>query len=331
MARDNRIDSIKGLLIILVILGHTIITLDNVNTVNHGVMGLIYIFHMPLFILISGYLTKHPAEQTSSKMWHGVANIFIPLIIFSLLVSVRDHLMGRQFMTAIAEFPYGILWYLVSLICWRIMLFYSPRSLLDKPWLYLGLALAVSLLSGLTHLGLFLSLQRTLNFYLFFLMGFYYHQGVLNNKLWHNNLLHAVVAVALLPLLFWLYPHCGNVMNGADYYGISGLPEKVMVLTCSICVTLLVFNLMRDNILLRTIGKDTMFYYLYHMFITTSLVVPMVVYNGWSRTLPFMLIYTAAAVAIMWLMSKIQFFHWLIHPTFKRDNKKEKPAIDASK
>ena len=37
MARDNRIDSLKGLLIILVILGHVITTLDNVNPLNHAV------------------------------------------------------------------------------------------------------------------------------------------------------------------------------------------------------------------------------------------------------------------------------------------------------
>ena len=55
MARDNRIDSLKGLLIILVIMGHFITSMNNVNIVNHAVMGMIYIFHMPLFILISGY------------------------------------------------------------------------------------------------------------------------------------------------------------------------------------------------------------------------------------------------------------------------------------
>ena len=48
MVRDTRLDSIKGLLIILVILGHLIIALDNYNFINHSVMGLIYIFHMPL-------------------------------------------------------------------------------------------------------------------------------------------------------------------------------------------------------------------------------------------------------------------------------------------
>ena len=53
MARDLRIDSLKGLLIILVLLGHVITSVDNVNFINHAVMGLIYVFHMPLFILIS--------------------------------------------------------------------------------------------------------------------------------------------------------------------------------------------------------------------------------------------------------------------------------------
>ena len=36
MARDRRIDSLKGLLIILVILGHVITSLDNTNVINHG-------------------------------------------------------------------------------------------------------------------------------------------------------------------------------------------------------------------------------------------------------------------------------------------------------
>ena len=326
MARDNRIDTIKGLLIILVIMGHTIIGLDNNHVINHGVMGLIYIFHMPLFILISGYLTKHPSQHTAKDLWRGVGKIFTTLVIFHLLVSLRVQFMGGHFQAAVMMFPFGILWYLLSLISWRIMLFYTPRSLLERPWLYLGLALAVSLLSGLTHLGLFLSIQRTLNFYLFFLLGFYYKQGVTNTRLWHNNVLHACVVVILLPLLLWLFPKCGNVMNGADYYGLKGLPEKVMVLTSSISMSLLVFNLMRDISWLRPIGRDSMFYYIYHMFISMGLVIPIVETLDWPRTLPFIVLYTLLAVAIMWVMTKIPFFKWLLHPKFNFNKGKKEDS-----
>ena len=91
MARDLRIDSIKGFLIILVLLGHVITALDNVNFYNHAVMGLIYVFHMPLFILISGYLTKNPAQQSPREMWSRVGNIFITLLVFQLLTSLRTY------------------------------------------------------------------------------------------------------------------------------------------------------------------------------------------------------------------------------------------------
>ena len=116
MARDTRIDTLKGMLIILVVMGHVITRLDNVNLINHAVMGLIYIFHMPLFILISGYVTKHPSQQQPRDMWHGVWNIFVPLAVFQMLLSARVQIYGGNFFVAMKGFPIGILWYLLSLI-----------------------------------------------------------------------------------------------------------------------------------------------------------------------------------------------------------------------
>ena len=318
MARDNRIDTIKGFLIILVIMGHIITGLDNVNVINHGVMGLIYIFHMQLFILISGYLTKHPSQQRPKEMWKSVGNIMVTLVVFQLLSALIVYLFNGIFIQPLLEFPFGILWYLLSLICWRIMLYYTPKRLLNQPVLYFGIAIIVSLLIGLTHLGKFLSIQRTLNFYLFFLMGFYYRQGPFNTPLWHNNKLHAGVALVMLPLLFWLYPRCGNVMNGADYYGIAGLPEKAMVLVCSISMSLLVFNLTPDNKWLRPIGKDSLFYYVYHINVLTITLAPLDSTYHLPRTMPFIVLYTAATILILLLMSKIKFFRWLVHPTLPK-------------
>ncbi len=318
MARDYRIDTIKGLLIILVIMGHIITGLDNVNFINHGVMGLIYIFHMPLFILISGYLTKHPSQQRPVEMWKSVGNIMLTLLIFQVLSALKIYYSKGFFIKQLLVFPSGVLWYLFSLICWRIMLYYTPKRLLKQPLFYFGIAVVISLLIGLTHLGKFLSIQRTLNFYLFFLMGFYYRQGSFNTPLWHNNKLHAGVVLVILPLLFWLYPRCGNVMNGADYYGIVGLPEKAMVLAGSICMSLLVFNLTRDNKWLRPIGKDSLFYYVYHIHVLAFTVVPLVRTYPLPRTMPFILLYTALTIAILYLMSKIKFFRWFVHPTLPK-------------
>ena len=318
MARDNRIDSLKGLLIILVILGHVITSLDNVNVVNHAVMGFIYVFHMPLFILVSGYLTRSPEQQPASDMWRSVLNILITLGIFQLLYSVWIILYGGSFKAAMESFPLGVLWYLLSLAYWKVLLYYTPKPLLKRPMLYLAIALLVSVLSGLTKLGSFLSLQRTLNFYVFFLLGYYYKQGALNTRWWQNNFLHGGIAVVVLPLLLWLYPHCGNVMNGADHYTLVDIPEKVLILTCSIAISLLVFNLVRDNSLLRRIGKDSMFYFLFHSFIVDGVFSYINIYYGLPCSLPFILLYTAITIAVLMLLSRLKFLRWFISPMIKR-------------
>jgi len=317
MARDNRIDSLKGFLIILVIIGHVITSLDNVNTINHAVMGLIYVFHMPLFILISGYLTKSPEQQTPNRMWRGVLNIFITLVVFQVITALRISIRYHAFTATLVDFPYGVLWYLMCLIYWRIVLYYTPRALLNRPWLYLGITLAVSVLVGLSHLGNTLAIQRALNFYFFFLLGYYYRQGVIDKRWWNCNILHIATAVVLLPLVFWLYPHCGNVMNGADHYTLADIPQKIMILACSVAMSLLVFNFMRDNKWLRAIGVDSLFYYLYHIILISMLLVPAVRQYDLPCTMPFVLVYSALITGLVFLMSKVQFFRWLVHPTFK--------------
>jgi len=330
MARDNRIDTLKGLLIILVVLGHVITSLDNVNFFNHAVMGLIYVFHMPLFILISGYLTKSPELQPARDMWRGVLNLLATLLVFQALNVIHVAVVGGDTTSAIKIFPFGVLWYLMSLIYWKLLLYYTPRSLLRKPALYLAIAAAISVLCGLTKLGMFLSLQRTMNFYIFFLIGYYYRQGVFNQRWWNNNILHGAIAAVLLPIIFWLYPHCGNVMNGADHYRMDGIPEKVLILACSVSMSILVFNIVRENRWLSSIGRDSLFFYVYHMFVISIVIQPLIYGNGWPKTLPFILIYTAAVIAVMLVMRMIPPFRWLTQPVFKRrkpDRSLSDPAV----
>lgn len=323
MARDTRIDSLKGLLIILVVIGHVITTFDNSSTINHGVMGVIYIFHMPLFILISGYFSKSPEQQGQRQFWKSVMRLFLTVVLFHLLFCLRSfainpdarHIFdGFPFCEAWSFFPFGELWYVLSLVYWKIAFYYTPRALRQRPVLYLAIALAISILSGLTHLGVFLTIQRALNFYLFFLLGYYYRHQLVNRQWWNNNVLHASIAVVLLPLIFWLYPRCGNFMNGADHYTLADIPQKALILTCSVAISILLFNTMRDFKWLRSIGRDSLFYYLYHFSIIVLLIEPMVMRFGLPCSFPFVLLYTAIIMVTLLLMSKIEFFRWLTHP-----------------
>lgn len=54
-------DSLKGLLILLVVLGHAIQITLGAECDNNHLWNLIYSFHMPAFMAISGYLAFRPS------------------------------------------------------------------------------------------------------------------------------------------------------------------------------------------------------------------------------------------------------------------------------
>lgn len=63
-------DTLKGLLILLVILGHCGTALSD------GLLSVIYSFHMPLFVFISGYFSKKTASYKRTEQKTG-NNLFV--------------------------------------------------------------------------------------------------------------------------------------------------------------------------------------------------------------------------------------------------------------
>ena len=53
------IDNLKVILIFLVVFGHLIERYIDTNSTLLGVYMFIYIFHMPLFVFVSGFLSKN--------------------------------------------------------------------------------------------------------------------------------------------------------------------------------------------------------------------------------------------------------------------------------
>ncbi|MBQ3435903.1 MAG: acyltransferase family protein [Bacilli bacterium] len=58
--RKNNYDIYRGVLIFLVVLGHMLITYDYLPKTNYNViLSSIYIIHMPMFFIVSGYFSKN--------------------------------------------------------------------------------------------------------------------------------------------------------------------------------------------------------------------------------------------------------------------------------
>ena len=321
--RDDRIDSIKGFLIILVILGHIIGSCGEGETCEN-VWQIIYVFHMPLFILISGYLSS--IKNDNKSFWKSLTRIVVPLLIFQFLfvviaVFVSESAISPSFLVTNLITPYWTLWYLLSLVFWRIMIQYTPKKLLEKPFLFLAIATIAAVFCGLMPYGRIMSIQRTFSFFPFFLFGYYIKQGVFKARLWSNYLSFGIVIAVIVLIVTKLQSTIGYdssrlMLRGADHYTISDVPLKAFYLLLSFVVTFSVFNLIPENRLLSALGKETMFYYLYHGLIIKFLLQPLVSYFKLPHSFLFMLIYLIGIFGFVFIMRRIKPFRWLISPSF---------------
>lgn len=95
IATHNRIiwvDEIKGLLIFLVVFGHLTSDYSGIQASQNGLAFLrylIYFMHMPMFIFISGYLSK--GNGTIKKL---IIDLFIPYVTFDILYVTINKMLG---------------------------------------------------------------------------------------------------------------------------------------------------------------------------------------------------------------------------------------------
>lgn len=65
-------DSLKGWLMLLVILGHAIQSTLGTDCYSNHVWNLIYSFHMPAFMAVSGWLAYRSTNASKPEIWGGV-------------------------------------------------------------------------------------------------------------------------------------------------------------------------------------------------------------------------------------------------------------------
>lgn len=208
-------------------------------------------------------------------------------------------------------------------IFWKIMLEYSPKFLKEKPCLFLALAIIVSMFCGLMPHGEFLSIQRTLNFFPFFLFGYYMKQETINRKPWPYIIISGLVILMVVMSIVSLgpdnYQKAKLLLRGANQYSINDIPLKTYYLICSFILALAVFIVVPENKFFTYIGKDSMMYFLYHGLIIKLMLQPLVQNYHLPSTLPWIIGYWALVVCVIFLIGKIKPLRWLTNPLPKKE------------
>ncbi|MGC4378642.1 acyltransferase family protein [Fictibacillus sp. Mic-4] len=163
-------DNMKGILIFLMVFGHLIETYRDSYFSAHYLYNVIYSFHMPLFILISGYFFRPNRIDRIVQVlsvfviWQLINGVFQKLINDNEIVSFSS---DSRIMDIFD--PYWAMWFLLGIAVWSAITPYVLR--LRYPLLFaLGLAIWISYVDDVTK---WFSLRKLINFYPYFLIGYY--------------------------------------------------------------------------------------------------------------------------------------------------------------
>lgn len=141
------IDVLKGVAILLVLLGH--------RSFHTGITQLIYLFHMPLFFFLSGYLDKMQYDSFSAYAQKKAKRLLYPYLSFGVLIviyntafdairgaTVKGRLAKRMIALVYGNFIWennsdyiGTLWFLAALFFASLFAYVLCRCMNRNPYL----------------------------------------------------------------------------------------------------------------------------------------------------------------------------------------------------
>ncbi|MEG8275435.1 acyltransferase family protein [Streptomyces sp. AHA2] len=328
--RDAFFDNAKYLAIVLVAVGHSWEPLRGDSRVIDAAYQVVYAFHMPAFIIISGYFSRS-FDMRPDRLKRLITGVAVPYVVFETAYSLFKRWMDDPHHEISLLDPWYLTWFLIALFVWRLT---TPIwKAVRRP---LPLALGLAMLATVSpSIGDDLDLQRLLQFLPFFVLG-------LSMKPEHFHMVRrrsvriasVPVFAAALAFSWWAAPR----MNAAWFYHRDSAQElgapwwtgPVMVLAlfgCSLVLTACFFAWVpRRHMWFTALGAGTLYGYLLHGFLKKA-----GDYQGWFEASWLhhpageigVTVLAAAAVTVLCTAPVRRVFRCVMEPAmdwaFKRD------------
>lgn len=149
--RNDTIDILRGIAVLLMIFGHAIqygsgqLWINSEGYFDNYIFKFIYGFHMPLFMLISGYLFFYSLKKNS--FWENIKNkiitLLLPIFVWSVLYNVFIRIIwnGQRIdVSFIKQFIWYIIssfWFLWAVFFCSIVVLLVNRFFADNIFVYL--------------------------------------------------------------------------------------------------------------------------------------------------------------------------------------------------
>ncbi|MFE9017369.1 acyltransferase family protein [Streptomyces sp. NPDC007808] len=165
--RDAFFDNAKYAAIVLVAVGHAWEPLRDGSRTVDALYMLVYAFHMPAFIIVSGYFSRS-FDGRPAQLERLVTGLVVPYVVFETAYTLYTRWTDQEPDRPVSLLdPLYLTWFLVALFLWRL-----TTPLWQRVRAPLPLALVVAMLATLSpSIGNDLDLQRALQFLPYFVLG----------------------------------------------------------------------------------------------------------------------------------------------------------------
>lgn len=277
--RNNTVDIIRGFAMLLVVLGHAMS--GTVREFSDSVLfQAIWTLQMPLFIIISGYVTRYSHPLINGiGLWKYVKKrtlaYLLPWLVWSIVV--RGLILGQ---TSFLDLKYMLwhmdsgYWFLITL--WTITMIFGMADLLSNKWFKNKTMNVLSHLSisgvglvGLMALGYFVgmdffAIKLTLYYLPIYLMGYFYGQ-IQDWLMERKNAKTIINSVLVLSLGLWLATiNRINFFSGTDNLTMISSRFVASVLGCIAVTGLMSGCYIFGRRILNWMGIHTLEIYLTH-------------------------------------------------------------------
>lgn len=284
--RNTYVDFLRGIAMLLVVLGHTVLGSTR-QAADSLIYNIIWSLQMPLFILISGYVSRYSKKPSKGRelgaiLLRRTLSYLLPWFVFTVLIN--GFFLRKQELSADKLFWHmdDGYWFLITI--WTISVLFvfaqffaekvrrgqTGNAILTVIFVAVGMGLlaAVGFAVGLSFWCIKLTLYYTPFYILGYLFGYY--QEALQNNTWYPKVVQAVVAAATA---FWIFSIVKFKLFELDDGRIADIILRAATSVCGcVCVCGLMAEAFKKtpqiiSCYLTWFGKHTIEIYLLHYYV----------------------------------------------------------------
>lgn len=305
--RDLYADSLKGLLITFVVIIH--FTETCASPINIATDNFLFLLTMPLFCFTSGYFGF---SKDRKSLVQKTLTLLETYLVFQIFYYRPHNIEGFK---NVFTLHYTHLWYVSSLIMWRIILYFIPKN-------YIKHAIVASFAIGIAcgfceYIDSTFSLSQILVFLPYFLLGSYVKQNyssIHSVTQYVNKTTSLLIIIVVLGGVIAYNSFLGYIVFGSLPYSqivdspIQPAAMRTLLYVIALPLGLSVMKLLTANKLLASLGRSTMTIYLWHWLFR-------MIYQVIDITAPILdWILAFATIVILFYFDKLKITHFINNP-----------------